>query len=97
MLAYVELIQRKEKELGCDVLTHQKWYVGTSPQMLLCLSFVDSSFVAGVARATLTASFQVSHCMALFDLLLTLSIVFVLPISRLVWFIRYLSDRKRFN
>jgi isocitrate lyase len=27
MLAYVELIQRKEKEIGCDVLTHQKWYV----------------------------------------------------------------------
>ncbi|KAK0466337.1 isocitrate lyase [Desarmillaria tabescens] len=25
MLAYVELIQRKEKEIGCDVLTHQKW------------------------------------------------------------------------
>ncbi|KIM24170.1 hypothetical protein M408DRAFT_331924 [Serendipita vermifera MAFF 305830] len=25
MLAYVELIQRKEKELGCDVLKHQKW------------------------------------------------------------------------
>ncbi|SCZ98842.1 BZ3500_MvSof-1268-A1-R1_Chr7-1g09290 [Microbotryum saponariae] len=25
MLAYVELIQKKEKELGCDVLTHQKW------------------------------------------------------------------------
>ncbi|KAK0546185.1 mitochondrial 2-methylisocitrate lyase [Tilletia horrida] len=25
MLAYVELIQRREKELGCDVLTHQKW------------------------------------------------------------------------
>ena len=25
MLAYVQLIQRKEKELGCDVLTHQKW------------------------------------------------------------------------
>jgi len=25
MLAYVNLIQRKEKELGCDVLTHQKW------------------------------------------------------------------------
>lgn len=25
MKAYVELIQRKEKELGCDVLTHQKW------------------------------------------------------------------------
>ncbi|SCV70860.1 BQ2448_3622 [Microbotryum intermedium] len=25
MLAYVELIQSKEKALGCDVLTHQKW------------------------------------------------------------------------
>ena len=25
MLAYVELIQRREKEMGCDVLTHQKW------------------------------------------------------------------------
>ena len=27
MLAYVDLIQKKEKEIGCDVLTHQKWYV----------------------------------------------------------------------
>ncbi|KAI0081566.1 isocitrate lyase [Panus rudis PR-1116 ss-1] len=25
MKAYVELIQRKEREIGCDVLTHQKW------------------------------------------------------------------------
>jgi isocitrate lyase len=25
MLAYVELVQRREKELGVDVLTHQKW------------------------------------------------------------------------
>ena len=25
MLAYVNLVQRKEKELGVDVLTHQKW------------------------------------------------------------------------
>lgn len=25
MLAYVKLVQRREKELGCDVLTHQKW------------------------------------------------------------------------
>ena len=25
MLAYVKLIQRREKELGVDVLTHQKW------------------------------------------------------------------------
>lgn len=25
MKAYVELVQRREKDLGCDVLTHQKW------------------------------------------------------------------------
>lgn len=25
MLAYVELVQRREKEGGCEVLTHQKW------------------------------------------------------------------------
>ncbi|KAJ7150208.1 isocitrate lyase [Mycena filopes] len=25
MLAYVNLVQKKEKEIGCDVLTHQKW------------------------------------------------------------------------
>lgn len=25
MLAYVRLIQAREKELGVDVLTHQKW------------------------------------------------------------------------
>ena len=25
MLAYVNLVQKREKELGVDVLTHQKW------------------------------------------------------------------------
>lgn len=25
MKAYVELVQRKERDIGCDVLTHQKW------------------------------------------------------------------------
>lgn len=25
MLAYVNLVQAREKEIGCDVLTHQKW------------------------------------------------------------------------
>ena len=25
MLAYVKLVQKREKELGVDVLTHQKW------------------------------------------------------------------------
>lgn len=27
MLAYVNEVQRKEKAIGCDVLTHQKWFV----------------------------------------------------------------------
>ena len=30
MLAYVETVQSKEKEIGCDVLTHQKWCAGSS-------------------------------------------------------------------
>ena len=46
MLAYVELVQRKEKEIGCDVLTHQKWYVvlpGLPGLTLMsCLSFLRS-------------------------------------------------------
>ena len=25
MLAYVNLVQKREKALSCDVLTHQKW------------------------------------------------------------------------
>ncbi|KAH8120000.1 isocitrate lyase and phosphorylmutase [Phellopilus nigrolimitatus] len=27
MLAYVQLVQQKERELGVDILTHQKWHV----------------------------------------------------------------------
>jgi isocitrate lyase len=27
ILSYVKLVQNKEREIGCDVLTHQKWYV----------------------------------------------------------------------
>jgi isocitrate lyase len=30
MLAYVDLVQRKEKAIGCDVLTHQRWYIPTT-------------------------------------------------------------------
>jgi len=32
--AYVDLIQNKERELGIDVITHQKWFVpSTSPPL----------------------------------------------------------------
>lgn len=27
MLAYIQLVQQKERELGVDILTHQKWSV----------------------------------------------------------------------
>lgn len=27
MLAYIQLVQQKERELGVDILTHQKWFV----------------------------------------------------------------------
>lgn len=27
MLAYIQLVQQKERELGVDILTHQKWHV----------------------------------------------------------------------
>ena len=49
MLAYVNEVQRKEKAIGCDVLTHQKWCV-----MGHLLSHTDVDVVAGVARATST-------------------------------------------
>lgn len=37
MRAYVEVVQRREKELGCDVLTHQKWCVCPRPSLTLPL------------------------------------------------------------
>ena len=35
MLAYVDMIQKREKEIGCDVLTHQKWCVSPLPRPVL--------------------------------------------------------------
>ena len=52
MLAYVELVQRKEKEIGCDVLTHQKWYASSSSLSALALTSCD--FI-GAVRTTSTA------------------------------------------
>lgn len=45
MKAYVELIQRREREIGCDVLTHQKvrlpsCYFGFL-SLILCLTAVE--------------------------------------------------------
>lgn len=52
MLAYVELIQRKEKEIGCDVLTHQKWSGASYIDRVLAGRSSDTS----LARLELTTS-----------------------------------------
>lgn len=44
MLAYVELIQQKEKEIGCDVLTHQKWSGASYIDRVLNGEFLAISF-----------------------------------------------------
>jgi hypothetical protein len=51
MLAYVETVQSKEKEIGCDVLTHQKWCAASS--LTPPNTFFRPSFCyAGVERIT---------------------------------------------
>lgn len=50
MLAYVNLVQRKEKEIGCDVLTHQKWFVSC---IFRCQCILNVIF-AGVVQTTST-------------------------------------------
>ena len=35
MLAYTQLVQQKERELGVDILTHQKWYIQESILLFL--------------------------------------------------------------
>ena len=44
MEAYVRLIQRREKELGVDVLTHQKWSgAGYADRMIQTVSSGSSA------------------------------------------------------
>lgn len=40
MKAYVEIVQRKEREIGTDVLTHQKVHVHPSLYIVMCLPLV---------------------------------------------------------
>lgn len=42
MKAYVELIQEKEKEIGCDVFTHQKWSGASYSDRVLNGEFLSS-------------------------------------------------------
>ena len=48
MKAYVELIQRKERDIGCDVLTHQKvWFKLKFP----CVACADFAILVVWRRA----------------------------------------------
>ncbi|GJJ09939.1 hypothetical protein Clacol_004163 [Clathrus columnatus] len=38
MLAYVNEVQQRERDIGCDVLTHQKWWVVSSSPFLVLRS-----------------------------------------------------------
>ncbi|EKM79397.1 hypothetical protein AGABI1DRAFT_113957 [Agaricus bisporus var. burnettii JB137-S8] len=59
MKAYVELVQRREREIGCDVLTHQKWsgadYADNLIKTVTGGVSSTSAMGAGVTEAQFTA------------------------------------------
>ncbi|EMD42309.1 hypothetical protein CERSUDRAFT_79893 [Gelatoporia subvermispora B] len=57
MLAYVELVQRKEKELGCDVLTHQRWSGANYIDRILTTVSAGSSSTSAVGKDSTEHSF----------------------------------------
>ncbi|KAF8167421.1 isocitrate lyase [Crassisporium funariophilum] len=57
MLAYVELIQRKEKEIGCDVLTHQKWSGANYIDRILQTVSSGSSSTSAIGKDSTEHSF----------------------------------------
>ncbi|KAJ3750910.1 isocitrate lyase [Lentinula detonsa] len=57
MLAYVDLVQRKEKEIGCDVLTHQKWSGANYIDRILSTVSSGSSSTSAVGKESTENSF----------------------------------------
>ncbi|KIK70530.1 hypothetical protein GYMLUDRAFT_32560 [Collybiopsis luxurians FD-317 M1] len=57
MLAYVNLVQRKEKEIGCDVLTHQKWSGANYTDRILSTISSGSSSTSAVGKDSTEHSF----------------------------------------
>jgi len=57
MLAYVELIQRREKEIGCDVLTHQKWSGASYVDRILASVTAGSSATSAMGEGSTESSF----------------------------------------
>ncbi|KAF9074994.1 isocitrate lyase [Rhodocollybia butyracea] len=58
MLAYVNLVQNKEKEIGCDVLTHQKWSGANYIDRILSTVSSGSSSTSAVGKDSTEHSFQ---------------------------------------
>lgn len=50
MLAYVDLVQRKEKEIGCDVLTHQKWSGANYVDSIVQIVSAGSSSTSAIGK-----------------------------------------------
>ncbi|KAF8899206.1 isocitrate lyase [Infundibulicybe gibba] len=57
MLAYVDLVQRKEKEIGCDVLTHQKWSGANYIDRILQTVSSGSSSTSAIGKDSTEHSF----------------------------------------
>ncbi|KAG9033812.1 isocitrate lyase 1 [Tulasnella sp. JGI-2019a] len=57
MLAYVNLVQRKERELGTDVLTHQKWSGAEYADSLLMTITGGVSSTAAMGKGVTEAQF----------------------------------------
>ncbi|KAG9313981.1 isocitrate lyase [Chiua virens] len=57
MLAYVELVQRKEKEIGCDVLTHQKWSGANYVDSIIQTVAAGSSSTSAIGKDSTEHSF----------------------------------------
>ncbi|KAJ3572214.1 hypothetical protein NP233_g3231 [Leucocoprinus birnbaumii] len=57
MLAYVNLVQKKEKEIGCDVLTHQKWSGANYIDKILSTVSSGSSSTSAIGKDSTEHSF----------------------------------------
>ncbi|KAF8527516.1 isocitrate lyase [Hysterangium stoloniferum] len=57
MKAYVELVQRKERDIGCDVLTHQKWSGAELIDQLLMTVTGGVSSTAAMGKGVTEAQF----------------------------------------
>jgi len=57
MLAYVQLVQRKEEEIGCDVLTHQKWSGANYVDRILASVSSGSSSTSAIGKDSTEHSF----------------------------------------